>query len=634
MSTSSTFQRLSRDYSSFKKEEGSDEFCSIHQCESNYLHFHVNFFHEDFGNIHFMLKFNGDYPHSPPMILLYGSFQHDNIFYNDYYGSTEPGFPYICLDMLKPRNGSMANYSGWSSAYSLSSIVMQFYSFLFDEKIEQDYGGYSRNHITSERIQLYKNSVRNLVINIEGNQHTFLNPFPPRPVTQLSEQDFPSLGLSLLKLDEKKPSVTDKGNLIINDDVIRIILKFLPIASYKDAKRVSKRWQFFLNQYDFVNSIICFYSKSTLNEAVIGIGINVGYHHGGGIKFISTEGDYLSYDAFLSGVKFSAWNKPITHFIPLVINRSNFEKGLPIFLDTLRSIFNKSNIGSQEILEFFSSFMNNIVVELFKVSQSGSVARHSSEKALTCYTCIHHLLLKVLSLYPKMINLVDEKIKSFMSDPDKRNKKHVPDIGKFLVYLAIHPNFTWNNIWADYLKETFIRNVRWMVTGRDSCPELLNLDLDTTNRLRYTFDHPNSKTSRALIMFQVYFINNVASPKGSTHSDILEKYKRTYGRPTENELENLQLYCKKINQVYEWGQFFELLNIPKPDLNQLNQILVRSVEKSAELGYHRGRGRGRGRGGYQRGRGRGGYQRGRGRGGYQRGRGRGGYQRGRGRGGY
>jgi len=242
--------------------------------------------------------------------------------------------------------------------------------------------------------------------------------------------------------------------------------------------------------------------------------------------------------------------------------------------------------------------------------------------------------LKVLSLYPKMINLVDEKIKSFMSDPDKRNKKHVPDIGKFLVYLAIHPNFTWNNIWADYLKETFIRNVRWMVTGRDSCPELLNLDLDTTNRLRYTFDHPNSKTSRALIMFQVYFINNVASPKGSTHSDILEKYKRTYGRPTENELENLQLYCKKINQVYEWGQFFELLNIPKPDLNQLNQILVRSVEKSAELGYHRGRGRGRGRGGYQRGRGRGGYQRGRGRGGYQRGRGRGGYQRGRGRGGY
>ena len=108
-----------------------------------------------------------------------------------------------------------------------------------------------------------------------------------------------------------------------------------------------------------------------------------------------------------------------------------------------------------------------------------------------------------------MINLVDEKIKSFMSNPDKRNKKHVPDIGKFLVYLAIHPNITWNNIWVDYLKETFIRNVRWMVTGRNSYPQLLNPNLDTTSRLRLIFDHPNID-AQVLIMFQVYFINNVA----------------------------------------------------------------------------------------------------------------------------
>jgi ubiquitin-protein ligase len=43
---------------------------------------------------------------------------------------------FICLDMLRPAAGNGA-YSGWSSAYSVLSILLQLQSFLFAENIPQ-----------------------------------------------------------------------------------------------------------------------------------------------------------------------------------------------------------------------------------------------------------------------------------------------------------------------------------------------------------------------------------------------------------------------------------------------------------------------------------------------------------------
>ena len=43
---------------------------------------------------------------------------------------------FICLDMLRPAAGNGA-YSGWSSAYSALSILLQLQSFLFAENIPQ-----------------------------------------------------------------------------------------------------------------------------------------------------------------------------------------------------------------------------------------------------------------------------------------------------------------------------------------------------------------------------------------------------------------------------------------------------------------------------------------------------------------
>lgn len=55
------------------------------------------------------------------------------------------------------------------------------------------------------------------------------------------------------------------------------------------------------------------------------------------------------------------------------------------------------------------------------------------------------------------INVVNE----FISNPSKRNKAHVPDLGEFLIYLTIS-NVDWSVACSAIIKEVMIRNVKYV----------------------------------------------------------------------------------------------------------------------------------------------------------------------------
>uniref|UniRef100_A0A7R9Z5X6 UBC core domain-containing protein n=1 Tax=Chlamydomonas euryale TaxID=1486919 RepID=A0A7R9Z5X6_9CHLO len=109
--------------------------------------------------VHLHLKFPSDYPMNPPAVELMTNLNdnHPNVFYM---GNSS----WICLDMLKDPGWYAAPYQGWSSAYSVTSVLQQLLGFLLvDEAIEQDYGGtVSRNdycfripaHIRTAAVQL------------------------------------------------------------------------------------------------------------------------------------------------------------------------------------------------------------------------------------------------------------------------------------------------------------------------------------------------------------------------------------------------------------------------------------------------------------------------------------------------
>lgn len=79
------------------------------------------------GVFHLELKFPQSYPHHPPTITLFNTIPHPNVFGN-----------YICLDMIQQHNVRGEEGQGWSSAYSVQSVLTQLQSFLFEENLDQN----------------------------------------------------------------------------------------------------------------------------------------------------------------------------------------------------------------------------------------------------------------------------------------------------------------------------------------------------------------------------------------------------------------------------------------------------------------------------------------------------------------
>jgi ubiquitin-protein ligase len=78
-----------------------------------------------------VLLFPVTYPSEPPVVRLCNWIRHPNVFGGVQRGTgqrTALMYPYLCLDMLS--KGLPQPYAGWSSSYTVSSILMQIQSFL------------------------------------------------------------------------------------------------------------------------------------------------------------------------------------------------------------------------------------------------------------------------------------------------------------------------------------------------------------------------------------------------------------------------------------------------------------------------------------------------------------------------
>jgi len=137
---SSAIKRLSKDYLQYKENENDFTLISAKPLENNLFEWHVNICAPDgpYANLplHFILKFPENYPAAPPDVRLCSRIDHPNVF-GEWDGTDAA---WICLDMLKEYTVK-TKYEGWSSVYTVQSILLQLQSFLFSENVPQDYGG-------------------------------------------------------------------------------------------------------------------------------------------------------------------------------------------------------------------------------------------------------------------------------------------------------------------------------------------------------------------------------------------------------------------------------------------------------------------------------------------------------------
>eukprot|EP00442_Polarella_glacialis_P000662 CAMPEP_0115136122 /NCGR_PEP_ID=MMETSP0227-20121206/56176_1 /TAXON_ID=89957 /ORGANISM="Polarella glacialis, Strain CCMP 1383" /LENGTH=1014 /DNA_ID=CAMNT_0002543077 /DNA_START=48 /DNA_END=3092 /DNA_ORIENTATION=- len=116
--------------------------------EENLQEWHANMA-PDKGNfagllLHLVLKFPDDYPSNPPKVQLCTQIPHSNVIPN-----LRGERNFICIDMLKNffwmgGEDDSRPYEGWSTAYSVSSILLQIQCFLFDDWA-QNYDGRYKN---------------------------------------------------------------------------------------------------------------------------------------------------------------------------------------------------------------------------------------------------------------------------------------------------------------------------------------------------------------------------------------------------------------------------------------------------------------------------------------------------------
>ena len=124
---------------------------------------------------HFELVFPDDYPSQPPTVHLMSTTMpgHPNVF-----GSGRRGF--ICLSMLRDHTATTPN-EGWTSAYSVFSLLLQLQSFLFADNIPQDYGGDARAYWTRKAIASVKEQNCAFRLDLGAETHTHSSPWPPLP---------------------------------------------------------------------------------------------------------------------------------------------------------------------------------------------------------------------------------------------------------------------------------------------------------------------------------------------------------------------------------------------------------------------------------------------------------------------
>jgi len=204
---SSAIKRLTKDYLEY--EANSDEFTliSAEPLENDLFEWHVNICAPDgpYANLplHFILNFPDNYPAAPPKVKLCTRIEHPNVFEN--WGDSGA---WICLDMLKEYTVK-TKYEGWSSVYTLTSILLQLQSFLFSENVPQDYGGgeslsYGNHSVCSslQRIKSFKCSC--------GHTHD-------RPMPRLPKAYYKLLNTSVWKSGAK--IVATKG-AVVNQNTV------------------------------------------------------------------------------------------------------------------------------------------------------------------------------------------------------------------------------------------------------------------------------------------------------------------------------------------------------------------------------------------------------------------------------
>ncbi|KAL0488051.1 ubiquitin conjugating enzyme E2 [Acrasis kona] len=376
----SAIKRLHKDYAELIRNP-LDMICACPVSEKTFLLWHANMMGAEGSRyagvvFHLSLLFPNDYPLSPPDVRLLTTVHRSHV-----YGS------WICLDMLETHYTNEL-YSGWSTAYSLSSILLQLQSYLFDDKDHKDDPEYfrpipSRVKECVRNARLYKCSEcpHNMRINKPWPYTPWMKlrlngKFKPKPATLkrrenapkkpkkqkniLNGEKFEDYGLLEGRLasvaiegewieeeweepaqDEEKNSL-EQVKTLLTDLPMEVLVHILSCLSEVDLKNTKMVPNTFVHQasleccrlFDIKRDpMMCFHTKLNHLESVLGIGINLRRNPISNVlSYADSPLDVLSWKAYTDHrVVKGVWRQPFEFWLPLYINKEHAGRAWPLF---------------------------------------------------------------------------------------------------------------------------------------------------------------------------------------------------------------------------------------------------------------------------------------------------------------
>ena len=340
-------------------------------------------------------------------------------------------------------------------------------------------------------------------------------------------------------------------------------------------------------EFNIKRELICFYTKESFENQTLGYGINIRYFKKGyQIQSINVILDLVSKEAYENNCNHSVWNEEFRFWLPIKINNKHVISSRKIIEQVIADIYfarkeitfypnnekyenskyENNEFKPKYFLDIICKILSSMVVDMMKDNVYASV------KALNGFCEFHYLLLQFTEWYPEIIEIADQKIEYFISNFYNVNKLNYHSLGEFIVLLLISKKFKWNDIKHNFLKESEVRNIRWIMK---EIPEFETID--DVNILEKVFEIVN--VGKKLNLFTIYFINYVALK-------IQKNYNYYYGRPSpEIEIE-FQKKVKNIKSINGWEDYYQELNLYLPPKKKILLDYKKAVQLSKTKKYH------------------------------------------------
>jgi ubiquitin-protein ligase len=506
--------------------------------ENNLFTWHVNIIGDKDSDyptsiIHLILEIPEDYPFSPPKIKLLTPLNRSHV-----YGE------WICLDMLQTHYTNEL-YSGWSTGYTLLSILLQLQSFLMKEDEDLKSWGSKENQLKREKCIDFSKTFKCLGCSHDMSKN---QPFPYLQIEKeekIEKMELPTEMLvqvfSFLTLEESK-------KIILNSSMSKI--------SYLNERKET----------------ICFHSKKSFEEEMLGYGIDANFKFGK-LKSIDSPLDLISKSSFEEGVRMGVWREKFSSFLPLFINEKHGIEALKEAEIRISLLFSTKEFNPRDALSILSSLMNTQVVNIMNGNRFASI------KAMEGYAQFHRLLIAFCQKYPILLRYIDERVLDFIKNDNSRSKDALPSIGDFITLLSVSTH-KWKQVSPYILKETFVRNILWITK---SYPKIFKNGTKDSQLVKLAFE--TNKVSMKLLMFHEYFLNSFAKVNELSLNEVAKNYDHKYGRPSVEDKENLQKAVTRIQSVQSFEDAFKSMKIEMK--MPIADILRTARTTSLKKNYHK-----------------------------------------------